>query len=223
MQSQILPAIHKINKSKNLADVKAITKKKINKTSGTSFDEGYVAVNESQLLDKKIMTNVKTSQQLDSFRLSTTEITFEDNLPLQVEEIVLDDIEQCQQHTHFIRNLSEHIINNALGNLEKSSDATKITMCHTNEMSAIVQQLTSDDTLVPIPNDIHTSITENHRTSLSVFSTDDSFQKLELKTYELNRSVNHELALLNKKMDSFSEHLNKLVNSTLTSHQEKSL
>ena len=52
------------------------------------------------------MTNVKTSQQLDSFRLSTTEITFEDNLPLQVEEIVLDDIEQCQQHTHFIRNLS---------------------------------------------------------------------------------------------------------------------
>ena len=108
--------------------------KKINKTSGISFDEGYVAVNESQLLDKKIMTNVKTSQHLDSFRLSTTEITFEDNLPLQVEEIVLDDTEQCQQHAHFIRNLSEHIINNALGNSEESSDATKITTCHTNEM-----------------------------------------------------------------------------------------
>ena len=69
---------------------KAITKK-INKTSGTSFDEGCIAVNISQLLDKKIITNVKTPQHLDYFRLSTTEITSEDNLPSQVEEIVLDD------------------------------------------------------------------------------------------------------------------------------------
>ena len=74
LQSQILSAIHKIRKIKNRADVKAITKK-INKSSGTSFDEGYVAVNISQLLDKKMITNVKTPQYLDSFRLSTTEIT----------------------------------------------------------------------------------------------------------------------------------------------------
>ena len=30
-------------------------------------------------------------------------------------------------------------------------------MCHTNEMSTIVQRVTSDDTLIPIRNDIHTS------------------------------------------------------------------
>ena len=155
LQSEILSAIHKIRKSKNRADVKAITKK-INKSSGTSFDEGYIAVHMSQLLDKKIITNVKTPQPLDSFRLSTTEITSEDNLPLQVEEIVLDDTEQCQKHTHFIRNLLDDIISNALDNLEKSSDPTKITTCHTNEMSAIVQQFISDDSLIPIPNDIHT-------------------------------------------------------------------
>ena len=67
-------------------------------------------------------------------------------------------------------------------------------------MSAIVQQFTSDDTLIPIPNDIHTPITENHRTSsISVSSIDESFQKLELKICELNKSVDYELALLNKK------------------------
>ena len=140
-----------------------------------------------------------------------------------MEEIVLDDTEQCQKHTHFIRNLLDDIINNALGNLEKSSDATKITTCHTNEMSAIVQQFTSDDTLIPIPNDIHTPITENHRNSLTVSSIDESFQKLELKICELNKSVNNELALVNKKMDSFSKSLNKLVSSSLSSHQEESL
>ena len=86
----MLHKIHKIRKNKNLADVKAITEK-INKSSGTSFDESYIAVNISQLLDKKIITYVKTPQNLDSFRLSTTEITSEDNLPLQVEEIVLDN------------------------------------------------------------------------------------------------------------------------------------
>ena len=47
--------------------------------------------------------------------------------------------------------------------------------------------------------------------------------KLELKICELNKSVNFELALLNKKMDYFSEYLNKLVNSSLPNHQEKSL
>ena len=87
VQSQILSAIQKIRKSKNRADVKAITKK-INKTSGTSFDEGCIAVNISQLLDKNIITNVKTPQHLDSFHLSTTEITSEDNLLSQVEEII---------------------------------------------------------------------------------------------------------------------------------------
>ena len=44
---------HKIRKSKNRADVKAITKK-INKTNGTSFDEGFIAINISRLLNKKI-------------------------------------------------------------------------------------------------------------------------------------------------------------------------
>ena len=109
-----------------------------------------------------------------------------------MEEIVLDDTEQCQQNTHFIRNLLHGIINNALSNLEKSSDKTKITTCHTNEVSAIVQQFTSDDTLIPIPNNIHTPITENHRTSISISSIDESFKKLELKIFELNKSVNYE-------------------------------
>ena len=68
------------------ADLKAITKKKW--YSGTSFDEGCIAVNISQLLDKNIITNVKTPQHLDSFHLSTTEITSEDNLLSQVEEII---------------------------------------------------------------------------------------------------------------------------------------
>ena len=53
LQSRILSATHKIRKSKNRTDVEAITKK-INKTSGTSF-----AINISQLLDKKIITNVQ--------------------------------------------------------------------------------------------------------------------------------------------------------------------
>ena len=194
LQSQILSAIHKIRKSKNRADVKAITKR-INKTNSTSFDEGCIVVSVSQLLDKKIITNVKTPQHFDSFRLSTTEIASENNLPFQVEEIVLNDTEQCQQNTHFIRSLLDDIINNALGNLEKPSAGTKITTCHTNEMSTIVQQFTTDDTLIPIPNDIHTTITENHRTSISVSSIDESFKKLELKIYELNKFVNYELAL----------------------------
>lgn len=48
-------------------------------------------------------------------------------------------------------------------------------------MSVIVQQFTSVDTLTPIPHDIHNPITENHRTSISVSSINESFQKLELK------------------------------------------
>ena len=63
-------------------------------------------------------------------------------------------------------------------------------------MSTIVQQFTSDDTLIPIPNVIYTPITENYRTSISISSIDES-QKVELKIYELNKSVNSELALLN--------------------------
>ena len=90
-------------------------------------------------------------------------------------------------------------------------------------MSTTVQQLTSDDALIPVANDVHTPITENHRTSISISRTDESFQELELKIYELNQSVNYELALLNKKMDSFSEYLNKFVNSSLPRQQEKSL
>ena len=142
---------------------------------------------------------------------------------MQVEEIILDDTQQCQQNTHFIRILLDDSINNALGNLDKSSDETKRRTRHTNEMSTIVQQFTSDDTLIPNPNDIHTPITKNHRASIYVSSFDESFQKLELKIYELNKSVNSELALLNKKMDSFSEYFNKLVNSSVPSQHEKSL
>ena len=142
---------------------------------------------------------------------------------MQFEEIVLDDTEQCQQNTHFIRNLVDDIINNTRSNLEKSSDESKITTCRINEMSAIVHQFTSNDTLIPVPNDIHTAIMENHRASTFISSIDVSFQKLELKMCELNKSVNYELALLNKKMDSFSEYLNKPVDSRLRSQQEKSL
>ena len=53
------------------------------------------------------MTNVKTPKHLDSFRLSSTEITSDENLPLQVEEIVLDDTEQGYwgkiPHKKFVR------------------------------------------------------------------------------------------------------------------------
>ena len=140
-----------------------------------------------------------------------------------MEEIILDNTEQCQHNTHFIRNLLDDIINNALGNLEKSSDESKIITCHRNEMPAVVQQFTWDDLMIPILNDIQTSITENHRASLSASSIDASFLKLEFKIYELNKSVISELALLNKKMDSFSEHFKKLVNSSLPSQQEKPL
>ena len=51
----------------------------------------------------------------------------------------------------------------------------------------------------------------------------ESFQKLELKICEFNKSVNYEVAVLNKKMDSFPEYFNKIVSSSLPSHQEKSL
>ena len=140
-----------------------------------------------------------------------------------MEEIVSDDTQQYQQSTHFIRNLLDDIINNALGNLDKLSDETKITTCHTNEMSTIVQQFTSDDTMIPIPNDIHTPITKNHRASISASSFEESFQKLELKIYEWNKSVNSESSLLNKKMESFAEYFNKLVNSSVPSQHEKFL
>ena len=98
LQIQILSAIYQI---------------RINKTNGTSFVEGYIAVSISQLLEKKIVTNAKTPQQSHSFRLSTTEITPKVNLPMQVEEIVLHDTEQCQQNTDFIRNLLDGIISSA--------------------------------------------------------------------------------------------------------------
>ena len=87
-----------------------------------------------------------------------------------------------------IKDLLDDIMNNILGNFE---------------LSKIVQQFISDDTLIPITNDIHTPITENRRTSISASSIDESFKKLELKICELNKSVNHELDPLNKQMDSF--------------------
>ena len=140
VQSEIFSAIQIIRKSKNRADVKTITKK-INKTNGTGFEEGCIAVNISQLLHKKIITNVKTQQNLDSFRLSTIEIPSEENLLSQVEEISLDDSLQQQQNTHFISILLDDIINNAPCNLDKSSDETKITTPH--KRSTFVQQSTS--------------------------------------------------------------------------------
>ena len=90
-------------------------------------------------------------------------------------------------------------------------------------MSTIVQQFTSDYTLIPIFNDIHTPITKHHRSYISASSFDESFQKLELKIYELNKSVNSELALMNNKMNSFSEYFNALVKSSLPSQHEKFL
>ena len=135
---------------------------------------------------------------------------------MQFEEIVLDDTEQCQQNTHFIRNLLDDIINNALGNLNKSSEETKITTRHINEMSKFVQQFTSDYTLIPIFNDIHTPITKHRRPSKSASRFDESFQKLELKLYELNKSVNSELALLNKKWILF---LNISINLSKVAYQ----
>ena len=72
-------------------------------------------------------------------------------------------------------------------------------MCHANEMSTVVQQFTLDDTLIPIPNYTHTPITEHHCISMSISSIDESFQKLEIKVCELNKSMNYELALFNKK------------------------
>ena len=48
-------------------------------------------------------------------------------------------------------------------------------------MSAIVQQFTSVDTVIPIPHDIYSPITENYHTSISVSRINESFQKLELK------------------------------------------
>ena len=119
-----------------------------------------------------------------------------------MEEIILDDTQQYQQNNRFIKILFDDIINNDLCNLDKSSDETKITTSHTNEMSTFVQQSTSDDTLIPTPN-LHTPITKNYHASISASIFDESFQKLKLKMYELNKSVNSELALLNRKMDFF--------------------
>ena len=44
-------------------------------------------------------------------------------------------------------------------------------------MSTIVQQFTSDNTLIPIPNDIHAPITENHHASICASSIDESFDE----------------------------------------------
>ena len=66
-------------------------------------------------------------------------------------------------------------------------------------MSTIFQQHTSDDALIPILNDIHNTITENHSKSNS--SIDESFQKIEPKMFELNKFVNYKLTLSNKKKD----------------------
>ena len=115
----------------------------------------------------------------------------------------------------------DDIINNALCNLDKSSDEIKITNPH--KRSTFAQQSTSDDTLTPTANDMHTPITKNDHASICASIVDEGFKKLELQIYELNKSVNSELALLNRRLDSVSDHFNKLVNSSLPSQSEKSL
>ena len=69
------------------------------------------AVNMSQLLDKKIIAYIKTPQNLDSFRLSTTKVTFKDNLPFKVKQNEFDKSEQCQENNRFIRNSLDDTIN----------------------------------------------------------------------------------------------------------------
>ena len=59
-------------------------------------------------------------------------------------------------------------------------------------------------------------------TSTFISSTDETFQKIELNIWEFYKPVNYELALLNKKIDSFSRYLNQLVSSSLSSQPEKS-
>ena len=70
---------------------------------------------------------------------------------------------------------------------------------------------------------LHTPITKNDHASISASIIDEGFKKLEPQIYELNKSVNSELALLNRRLDSFSDHFNKLVNSSLPSQNEKFL
>ena len=70
---------------------------------------------------------------------------------------------------------------------------------------------------------MHTPITKNDHASICASIVDEGFKKLELQIYELNKSVNSELALLNRRLDSFSDHFKKLVNSSLPSLNEKSL
>ena len=53
-----------------------------------------------------------------------------------------------------------------------------------DEMPAIAQQFTSDVLLITIPNDVYTTMTENHPNSISVLSVDENSQKLELKICE---------------------------------------
>ena len=79
-------------------------------------------------------------------------------------------------------------MNNAISNLEKSSEQTEIITCHTNEMLTIVPKIYIG--WYTDSNSIYLSI--------SISSNDESSQKWELKICELNKSVNYELALLNK-------------------------
>ena len=80
----------------------------------------------------------------------------------------------------------------------------------------------TDDTLTPTANDMHTPISKNDHASICASIVDEGFKKLELQIYELNKSVNSELALLNRRLDSFSDHFNKPINSSLPSQNEKS-
>ena len=110
---------------------------------------------------------------------------------MQAEEIKLVDNEQCQQNTHLIQNFLDGNINSTL-NLENSPNMMEIATYRSNKTSKIIQQLTLDDTVIPIPTEVHTPITENHRISTSVSNVNSNFQKLDC---ELNKCVNYGFTL----------------------------
>ena len=65
------------------------------------------------------------------------------------------------------------------------------------------QFLTLNDTVILIPNGIHTPITKNCHTAISISSIDESFQKIELKIRDSNKHINYELSYFNTKNGFF--------------------
>ena len=158
-----------------LINIKLISKSMMCWFSGFYFLFWVLFLKNESLVNGRFLVRGGHSEICSKTNWAGAERLSEDNLPLQVEEIILDDT-QCQQNTRFIKILLDDIISNALCSLGKSSDETKITTRHTNEMSTFVQQSTSDDTLTPTTNDIHAPITKNYYASISASSFDEGFQ-----------------------------------------------